>query len=68
MCRANNNHTEIRNTYTILIGKRRGKISLGNPGVDLDGTATSRQTLKRRGVRLWIEFISIRIVLSGGVL
>jgi hypothetical protein len=55
MCRTNNMHMAIRNTYELLIGKHQEKRSFGNIVVDLDGGGGGGGDINTaRKLNLWV--------------
>jgi hypothetical protein len=49
-----------------LVGNLKGRGHLGD--LDVDRRILLKQILKKWGVKLWAEFIWLRIVISGGLL
>jgi hypothetical protein len=57
-------HVEIRNAYTIFIGKPEGKISIGGTRCRREGNI--RKGLSEIGLGLWTEIIWLRTGTSDG--
>jgi hypothetical protein len=54
------------NTYTVLLGKPKGKRPLGRPSHRCEDNI--KMDLTETGLRVWMGFIWIRIGTDGGLL